>query len=109
MSDCPQDRDAVLFAFHEACPRPTAEQIIDWTSRYPHFAEDIRDHAAVARDWVARAARRSQGTYDRECDRLARHFLSDELTQPNEDEVRDLAQTIQQAVEDWWADRHPEP
>jgi hypothetical protein len=48
------DRDDVLFAFHEACPRPTAEQIIDWTSRYPQFAEDIRAHAAVARDWAAR-------------------------------------------------------
>ena len=48
------DRDNVLFAFHEACPRPTAEQIIDWTSRYPQFADDIRAHAAVARDWAAR-------------------------------------------------------
>jgi len=48
------DRDEVLFAFHEACPRPTAEQIIDWTSRYPQFANDIRAHAAVARDWDAR-------------------------------------------------------
>jgi DNA-binding Xre family transcriptional regulator len=48
------DRDEVLFAFHEACPRPTAQQIIDWTSRYPQFADDIRAHAAVARDWDAR-------------------------------------------------------
>ena len=48
------DRDEVLFAFHEACPRPTAEQIMDWTSRYPQFADDIRAHAAVARDWDAR-------------------------------------------------------
>jgi len=48
------DRDDVLFAFHEACPRPTVEQIIDWTSRYPQFADDIRAHAAVARDWAAR-------------------------------------------------------
>ena len=47
-------RDDVLFAFHEACPRPTIEQIIDWTSRYPQFADDIRAHAAVARDWEAR-------------------------------------------------------
>lgn len=47
-------RDDVLFAFHEACPRPTVEQIIDWTSRYPQFADDIRAHAAVARDWAAR-------------------------------------------------------
>ncbi len=48
------DQDEVLFAFHEACPRPTVEQIIDWTSRYPQFADDIRAHAAVARDWAAR-------------------------------------------------------
>jgi hypothetical protein len=48
------DRDEVLFAFHEACPRPTAEQIIDWTRRFPQFADDIRAHAAVARDWDAR-------------------------------------------------------
>jgi hypothetical protein len=47
------DRDDVLFAFHEACPRPTAEQITDWTGRYPQFADDIRAHAAVARDWDA--------------------------------------------------------
>ena len=48
------DRDEVLFAFHQACPRPTAEEIIDWISRYPQFADDIRAHAAVARDWDAR-------------------------------------------------------
>jgi hypothetical protein len=47
-------RDDVLFAFHEACPRPTVEQIIDWTARYPQFADDIRAHAAVARDWAVR-------------------------------------------------------
>ena len=38
------DRDEVLFAFQEACPRPTAQQLIDWTGRYPQFAEDIRAH-----------------------------------------------------------------
>jgi len=48
-----EERDEVLFAFHQACERPTAEQIIAWTERYPQFAEDIRAHAAVARDWVA--------------------------------------------------------
>lgn len=46
-------RDEVLFAFHQACERPTAEQIIAWTDRYPQFAEDIRSHAAVSRDWAA--------------------------------------------------------
>nr|WP_294522484.1 hypothetical protein [uncultured Rhodopila sp.] len=55
MTDSPQtpDRDDVLFAFHEACLRPTTKQIIDWTSRYPQFADDIRAHAAAARDLEA--------------------------------------------------------
>jgi hypothetical protein len=48
-----EERDEVLFAFHQAYGRPTAEQIIEWTSRYPQFAEDIRAHAAVSRDWDA--------------------------------------------------------
>lgn len=48
-----EERDEVLFAFHKAYERPTAEQIIEWTSRYPQFAEDIRAHAAVSRDWDA--------------------------------------------------------
>jgi hypothetical protein len=45
--------DEVLFAFHEAYSRPTAEKIIEWVNRYPEFAEDIRAHAAVAREWEA--------------------------------------------------------
>ncbi len=49
-----EDRDEVLFAFHQASERPTAEQIIEWVIRYPQFAEDIRAHAAVSRDWAAR-------------------------------------------------------
>ena len=48
-----EDRDEVLFAFHQACERPNAEQIIAWTERYPEFAEDIRSHAAISRDWAA--------------------------------------------------------
>jgi hypothetical protein len=44
------DRDAVLFAFHRECERPTALQIIEWTERYPQFADDIRAHAAVRLD-----------------------------------------------------------
>jgi hypothetical protein len=47
------ERDEVLFAFHQACERPTAEQIIAWTDRYPQYAEDIRSHAAIARDWAS--------------------------------------------------------
>src|SRR5690348_448255 len=47
-----EDRDSVLFAFHQDCNRPTAEQIIAWIDRYPQFADDIRAHAAVAWDWA---------------------------------------------------------
>lgn len=46
-------RDEVLFAFHQQCERPTAEQIIRWTSRYPEFAGDIREHAAIRMEWNA--------------------------------------------------------
>jgi hypothetical protein len=46
-------RDEVLFEFHRQCQRPTAEQIVDWTERYPEFAEDIREHAAARLDWGA--------------------------------------------------------
>lgn len=49
-----EDRDNVLFAFHQECERPTAEQIIAWTKRFPEFADDIRAHAAVAWDWAMR-------------------------------------------------------
>jgi hypothetical protein len=48
-----ENRDEVLFAFHQACVRPTAEEIIAWSERYPQFAEDIRAHAAISRDWAA--------------------------------------------------------
>jgi hypothetical protein len=51
-----EDRDEVLFAFHQECPRPTSEQIIAWTSRFPQLAEDIRAHAAVAWDWATHEA-----------------------------------------------------
>ena len=41
------ERDEVLFAFHQACDNPTAEQVTEWTNRYPQFAEDILVHAAL--------------------------------------------------------------
>ncbi len=47
------DRDEVLFAFHQTCDNPTAEQVNEWTRRYPQFADDIREHAAVRAEWVA--------------------------------------------------------
>jgi hypothetical protein len=49
------DREDVLFAFHRECERPTARQIIEWTERYPAFADDIRAHAAIALDMPAGA------------------------------------------------------
>lgn len=45
------DRDAVLYAFHQECSHPSLEDICRWIDRYPQFANDIRLHAAIARDW----------------------------------------------------------
>ena len=39
------DRDAVLFAFGEACPRPSDAEVAAWAERHPELAEAIRDHA----------------------------------------------------------------
>jgi hypothetical protein len=47
------ERDEVLYAFHQECAKPTAEQIIAWVRRFPQYADDIRAHASVARDWAA--------------------------------------------------------
>ncbi len=58
----PDDRDDILFAFNQVCPVPTAEQIIEWCERYPQFADDIRDHAAISRDWAARPIRKEEPT-----------------------------------------------
>lgn len=49
-----EDRDEILFAFHQASSDPTAEQIIEWVKRYPQFADDIRGHAAILKDWADR-------------------------------------------------------
>jgi hypothetical protein len=48
-----EDRDEVLYAFHQAYTRPSADEIAAWTHRYPEFAEDIVAHAAVAWDWAS--------------------------------------------------------
>jgi SOS regulatory protein LexA len=45
-------RDEVLFAFHEACERPSPETILEWTTRYPEFADDIREHAEQLMAWA---------------------------------------------------------
>jgi hypothetical protein len=46
--------DTVLFAFHRAFNRPTANQINEWTQRYPDFAKDIREHAEILQEWMVR-------------------------------------------------------
>lgn len=46
-------RDEVLFAFYEACERPTAESIAEWTRRYPEYAADIIAHAEHQLAWLA--------------------------------------------------------
>jgi hypothetical protein len=48
-----KERDRVLMAFHNECQKPSVEQILEWIERFPKYAEDIRAHAAVARDWAA--------------------------------------------------------
>jgi hypothetical protein len=48
------ERDEVLYAFHQSCTSPTVEDIIEWVNKYPQFADDIRTHAAITRDWLAR-------------------------------------------------------
>ncbi len=50
-----EDRDEVLYNFHMAYPSPTAADIINWIGRFPQYADDIRAHAAIARDWAAQA------------------------------------------------------
>jgi hypothetical protein len=72
----PLDRDEVLFAFHQACARPTAENIIEWTSKFPQFADDIRAHASVSRDWDARKDVHSEKPSETELARAFSHALN---------------------------------
>lgn len=46
------ERDTILYCFHIAYEKPSAQNIITWCESYPQFAEDIRSHAAVAWDWA---------------------------------------------------------
>lgn len=48
-----KERDRVLMAFHQACEKPSIDQILEWIERFPRYADDIRAHAAVARDLAA--------------------------------------------------------
>jgi hypothetical protein len=50
-----KERDRVLMAFSNAFKKPTTEQIVEWIERYPQYADDVRAHAAVLRDWAAGA------------------------------------------------------
>lgn len=47
------ERDEVLFAFHQTCHNPTSQQVNEWTRRYPQYADDIREHAAVRAQWAS--------------------------------------------------------
>lgn len=47
------ERDDVLFAFHQTCDNPSAEQVSEWTHRYPQYADDIREHAALRAQWAS--------------------------------------------------------
>lgn len=89
------DRDRVLYEFHVVCPSPTAAQIIEWTERYPEFAEDIRIHAAISRDWDAVDSVREPIDHTISDTMMARAqsrvlnalFLNDAQTKPMEAEV----------------------
>lgn len=47
MENNQQDRDEVLIAFHKECDIPTRADVERWAERFPRFANDIRDHAAI--------------------------------------------------------------
>lgn len=49
-----KERDAILFSLHKAGKNPTAKEIDDWVKQYPEYADDIRSHAAIIKDWAAR-------------------------------------------------------
>lgn len=55
-----KERDQVLMAFHAECEKPSLEQILEWIERFPKYSDDIRAHAAVARD----LAEGAEGTDD---------------------------------------------
>lgn len=46
-------RDEVLRAFHQECPKPTADEILQWTTRYPELADEIIEHAELRLEWAA--------------------------------------------------------
>lgn len=77
------ERDGVLFAFHEACPMPTADQIIEWTERYPTIADDIRAHAAVSRDWVYRGGLTADEPTKIELDQAFNRAIDQLMKAPN--------------------------
>jgi DNA-binding Xre family transcriptional regulator len=54
------ERDRVLMAFHQACEKRDLDQILEWTKRFPKYADDIRAHAAVARDYEAHGAEEAE-------------------------------------------------
>jgi|SRR5262245_35825723 len=63
MSDANRDmeRDEVLFALHKACTNtnPSAAEIAKWVERFPQYADEIRSHVAIIKDWAAREGRQA--------------------------------------------------
>lgn len=42
-----EEKSEVLYAFHLACETPTSKDIIEWTKRYPQYADDILENAEL--------------------------------------------------------------
>jgi hypothetical protein len=59
MDNKDKDRHSVLIAFHEECEFPTRADVERWSQRYPRFARDIRDHAAIRIAMFAEADEKS--------------------------------------------------
>jgi hypothetical protein len=90
------DRDEVLTAFHEAYEKPTAENIIEWVKRYPEYAEDIRDHAAIALDVAARSPDDAEESVDERALNISFSYALDGLFAG--DQESKIAANISRAV-----------
>jgi hypothetical protein len=77
-------RDEVLLQFHEAYPVPTVKQIIEWAERHPQFAEDIRAHAAVSRDWAAKGGMTADEPTKIELDRAFNRAIDVMMSKPHQ-------------------------
>jgi len=96
-----EERNEVLFAFHQACNDPTAKDIIDWVKRYPQFADDIREHAAILKEWADRDKLSDDELSDTELSRSRSRTLNalynarSAATQNSPEPVRSFEQMMQ--------------